>query len=98
MAAVLKLLKNEVGAKYSEGYNGHAKCCDCADCANFRACDVLRRAVAHKVRIVDERATVVVRSYVVRAHARRNKNHLSAYPSTLKLLREMLKEAKVKAR
>ncbi len=93
---VLKLVKNEIGAKYAEGFGGHAKCCDCERCARFRAQDILRRAINHKVRVVDERATVVVRSYVVRAHARRNKNHLAAYPATLKLLRSMLKEVKVR--
>lgn len=92
----LKLVKTDV-KKYAVGFNGHAKCCDCDRCAKDRAEEIVQTAKARKIRITDPRATVMVKSYTVRAHARRNKNHLGAYPATLKLLKKMLKEAKAKA-
>lgn len=72
----------------------HPKSCDCAVCAWERAMEVVAKARGLGINVLDPKATVMVRKYTVRAHARRNSRHLSAYPNTRKLLEKELRGKK----
>lgn len=68
----------------------HPRRCDCAVCAWRRAMDVIEHAISLGIRPDDPDRTVMVRSYTVRAHARRNPRHLASLPRTRQFLRAAL--------
>lgn len=76
------------------GYWGaavHSVACECKGCCWARASAILAKARKLRIKIHDARATVMVRSYTVKAHARRSKRHLSALPKTKAKLVELLR-------
>jgi adenine-specific DNA glycosylase len=76
---------------YSLGFNGHAKCCDCADCAKARAERVSKLWEANgsyaRPKTVD--STIFVRSYF-----RRQPNHLKKFPNTRRLMQALVRDIK----
>lgn len=68
---------------YGVGVNGHANCCDCTSCADWRADFIMERARGSNLGgHLHNTRTVFVPSYVVRSHFRRGKDHLAKFPNT----------------
>jgi hypothetical protein len=76
---------------FSVGYNGHAKCCDCVDCAKARArrTSELWEANGSFARPKSADSTVFVRSYF-----RKQSGHLNRFPNTKRLMRELVRGIK----
>lgn len=84
-------------APYCIGVNGHANICDCTACAYARAVKVEHLAMRDRLGgHLHSSRTVYVESYVVRAHFRRGRNHLNAYPNTLKAVQKAISSALIR--
>ena len=72
---------------FSTGYNGHAKSCDCEQCAAARVytMEKLWRANGRYAEPKSADATIFVRS-----HFRRGKKHLSRFPNTRTFVKELI--------
>ncbi len=71
---------------YSVGFMGHAKVCDCEDCAVHRAGESLRMWKEYGAKAeIDPEKTVFVRAFW-----RKQAGHLRTKPNTLKALRMQL--------
>lgn len=68
--------------------SGHAKSCDCLQCAKFRVSEYIAR-INDTSRAAPESADQTV---PVRAHWRRHPNHLTKFPATRGLLKRRLAE------
>jgi hypothetical protein len=73
---------------YATGYNGHARVCDCEQCAAARVYTVekLWRANGRYAEPKSPDATIFVRS-----HFRRGTKHLAKFPNTKRFMRDLLK-------
>lgn len=63
---------------FAEGFNGHAKKCDCTDCTNIRVKVFVLwyRAVSAELPVMEDSSKTIF----VRSHWRRGRNHLNKMP------------------
>jgi hypothetical protein len=81
---------------YSLGYNGHAKSCDCRTCGAYRQAAFAKqlKSIAQVARAAPDAVklpTTVDQTVFVRAHYKRQPNHLRKYPQTRRMFADTLK-------
>lgn len=73
---------------FAVGYNGHARCCDCARCGASRA-----NAVSELWELNGSYATpkTADSTIFVRSYFRRQPNHLKKFPNTRRIMRALVR-------